>query len=391
MSARAIRVLAWTLGGAALALTAIAIGLAVAGETLGSGWVTLTLIAFGPLALASAGTGAVVASRLPGNAVGWILLALGTGTGLVLDLVAYTQPSVTGEHHPYPGDDYAGWILSWITIPLVFGLSMFLLLLFPDGRLPSRRWRPVAWCMGAALALVTVPAALSPLDIPGLRNPVMPAGNAAEVARRLNDLGGLIALPVLGCAAAALILRLRRSRGVERQQLKWFTYSAALAGVVLGVSPLTPDVVFFVGLLILAALPITAGLAILRYRLYDIDVVINKTLVYGALTATLGAAYLGTVLLLQVVLRPVTQGSGLAVAVSTLTVAGLFRPVRSRIQGLVDRRFFRHRYDAARTLEAFGSLLRDQLDVDALGNDLQVVVRDTMQPAHVSLWLRSPR
>jgi hypothetical protein len=391
MSARTVRVLAWTLGGVALALTAIAIGLAVSGGTMGSGWVSLTLIAFGPLALASAGTGAVVASRLPRNAVGWILLALGAGTGLVLDLVAYMQPRVTGEHHPYPGDDYAGWILSWITIPLVFGLSAFLLLLFPDGRLPSRRWRPVAWFMGAALALVTVPAALAPVNIPGLRNPVMPAGDAAEVARRLNDLGGLIALPVLGCAAAALIMRLRRSRGVERQQLKWFTYSAALAGVVLGVSPLTPDVVFFVGLLILAGLPITAGLAILRYRLYDIDVVINKTLVYGALTATLGAAYLGTVLLFQVVLRPVTQGSGLAVAVSTLTVAGLFRPVRSRIQGLVDRRFFRHRYDAARTLEAFGSRLRDQLDVDALGNDLQVVVRDTMQPAQVSLWLRSPR
>jgi hypothetical protein len=391
MSTRTIRGLAWTLGGMALALTAIAIGLAVAGGTMGSGWVSLTLIAFGPLALASAGTGAVVASRLPRNPVGWILLALGAGTGLVLALVAYTQPSVTGEHHSYPGDDYAGWILSWITIPLVFGLSVFLLLLFPDGRLPSRRWRPVAWFMGAALALATVPAALSPVDIPGLHNPVMPAGNAADVARRLNDLGGLMALPVLACAAAALIMRLRRSRGMERQQLKWFTYSAALAGVVLGVSPLTPDVVFFAGLLILAGLPITAGLAILRYRLYDIDVVINKTLVYGALTATLGAAYLGIVLLLQLVLRPLTQGSGLAVAVSTLTVAGLFRPVRSRIQGLVDRRFFRHRYDATRTLEAFGARLRDQLDVDALGNDLQVVVRDTMQPAHVSLWLRSPR
>jgi hypothetical protein len=389
MSTRAVPVLAWTAGGVALALTAIAIVLTATSGTMGSGWVSLSLVAFGPLALASAGTGAVVASRIPRNAVGWILLTLGAGTGLVLDLVAYTQVGVAGRH-PYPADDYAGWTLGWITIPLFFGLSAFLLLLFPNGRLPSRRWRPVAWFMGAALALVTLLAALSPVDVPGLRNPVMPAGNAAEVARRLNDLGGLIALPVLGCAAAALILRLRRSRGVERQQLKWFTYSAALAGVVLGVSPLTPDVVFFVGLLTLAALPVTAGLAILRYRLYDIDVVINKTLVYGALTATLGAAYLGTVLLLQVVLRPVTQGSGLAVAASTLTVAGLFRPVRSRIQGLVDRRFFRHRYDATRTLEAFGSRLRDQLDVDALGNDLQVVVRDTMQPANVSLWLRSP-
>ncbi|WP_410792815.1 hypothetical protein [Kribbella sp. C-35] len=391
MSAATARLLAWTLGGLALVLTAVSIALAVAGGTMGSGWVSLTLIAFGPLALASAGTGAVVASRLPRNAVGWILLGLGVWPGLVLGLVVYTQPSVSGEHEPYPGDDYAGWILSWITIPAIFGLSVFLLLLFPDGHLPSRRWRPVAWFMGAALALATVPAALSPVDIPGLRNPVMPAGRAADVAQRLNDLGGLIALPVLGCAATALILRLRRSRGVERQQLKWFTYSAALAGVVLGLSPLTPDEVFYVGLLTLAALPITAGLAILRYRLYDIDVVINKTLVYGALTATLAAAYLGSVLLLQLVVRPITQGSGLAVAVSTLAVAGLFRPVRSRIQSLVDRRFFRRRYDAARTLEVFGARLRDELDVDALGTDLQAVVRDTMQPAHVSLWLRSPR
>jgi hypothetical protein len=389
MSARTVRVLAWTLGGVALALTAIAIGLALAGGTMGSGWVSLSLIAFGPLGLASAGTGAVVASRIPRNAVGWILLTLGAGTGLVLDLVTYAQLSVAGGHHPYPGDDYAGWILSWITIPLFFGLSAFLLLLFPDGRLPSRRWRPVAWFMGTAWALVTVPAALAPLDIPGLRNPVMPAGNAAEVARRLNDVGGLMALPVLGCAAAALILRLRRSRGVERQQLKWFAYSAALAGVVLGVSPLTSDLVFFVGLLTLAALPVTTGLAILRYRLFDIDVVINKTLVYGALTVTLAAGYLGSVLLLQLVLRPVTQGSGPAVAVSTLAVAALFRPVRSRIQAVVDRRFFRRRYDATQTLEAFGVRLRDELDLQALATDLRNVVHETVQPTHLSLWLRT--
>jgi hypothetical protein len=391
MNARRARLLAWILGGLALALTAIAIVIASARGTLASDWVSLSLAAFGPLGLASSVTGAVVAGRIPRNAVGWIMLALGLGTGLMLDLLVYAQADVDGAFHPHAGDDYAGWLLGWITIPLVFGLSAFLLLLFPDGRLPSRRWRPVAWFMGTAFVVVTIPMALSPVDIPGLHNPVMPAGRVTDIAQRLNDLGGLIALPVLGCAATALILRLRRSRGVERQQLKWFTYSAALAGVVLGVSPFTPDVVFFVGLLALAALPITAGLAILKYRLYDIDVVINKTLVYGALTATLAAAYLGSVLLLQLVLRPITQGSGLAVAVSTLAVAGLFRPVRSRIQSLVDRRFFRRRYDAVRTLEVFGARLRDELDVDALGTDLQAVVRDTMQPAHVSLWLRSPR
>jgi hypothetical protein len=348
-------------------------------------------IAFGLLGLGSASMGAVVASRIPRNAVGWILLALGAGTGVVLGLGAYAELSVAGGHHPYPADDYADWISSWLTPPLFFGLSAFLLLMFPDGQLPSRRWRPVAWFTAAALALVTSLGMFAPSETSGLHNPIALSGNAAEVIRQLNAATDLAALPIMAGAAAALIVRLRRSRGVERQQLKWFTYTAALAGVALGLAPLTSDIAFLVGLLTLAALPLTAGLAILRYRLYDIDVVINKTLVYGALTATLGAAYLGSVLLLQLVVRPVTQGSGLAVAVSTLAVAGLFRPVRSRIQALVDRRFFRRRYDAARTLEAFGLRLRDQLDVDALGTDLQAVVHDTMQPSHVSLWLRSPR
>ncbi|RZT16809.1 hypothetical protein EV649_4342 [Kribbella sp. VKM Ac-2569] len=350
--------------------------------------------------------GALVASRQPANAVGWLLLVAAVALGLDTLTTVYAGRSSS------PGAEWAGWLNSWLLFVWLYLPALFLALVFPSGRLLSRRWRIVVGLGIGAVAANVVGAAFAPgvLEIPAdrpIQNPLGVEGAVGSALSWLSGVGELLAAGTLVLGGLSLVLRLRRSRGRERQQVTWFAYVCILAlapFVVLALVSLVGgdefppwlDVVAVVAwwslvFLLLVGLPSAIGIAILRHQLYGIDVVIHRTLVYGALTLTLGTSYLGSVLLLQLVLNPLTQGSDLAVAMSTLTVAALFRPVRSRIQALVDRRFFRRRYDAARTLEAFGSRLRDQLDVDALGNDLRAVVRDTMQPAHVTLWLRGSR
>jgi hypothetical protein len=345
--------------------------------------------------LGAATAGALISSRLPRNAVGWIFLGIGLLLGLLFAAGAYTALGIDVEQGWFlPGSRFAAWVGSWIFVPAAFGLPMILLLLFPDGRFVSKRWRLAGWFIGTLVVFATVAKAFLPGRIPpGLENPFAFGGVAGEVLRISDRVTDALALPAFALAVAGLVVRLWRSRGVERQQLKWFTSSAALVGVGLGASVFlsgwAADLAFLVGLLALAGLPVAAGIAILRYRLYDIDVIVNRTLVYGSLTVALVALYVGSVLSLQYVFRALTgEGSQLAIVASTLVIAALFNSLRHRIQAFIDRRFYRRKYDARKTLEDFGGTLRDETDLDVLGGDLISVVRDTMQPEHVSLWLK---
>jgi hypothetical protein len=341
--------------------------------------------------------GAVIVAHRPSNAIGWLFSAIGllTATGtLAVDYAEYAYVTRPGS---LPGAIVAIWY-SWWWLPMFALILVFTPLLFPTGRLLSARWRPVAVAAAVATVLIAVGGALEPtlklqnedytVDNPiGLR--VVPDEEAGLV-------GGVLFGVLAFCAVAALVslvLRFRRSRGVERQQLKWFTYAAALA-ILLNLVPnplpegAVTDVLF--GLTI-ALIPIAAGIAILRHRLYDIDRLINRTVVYAALTALLGAVYAGAVLVLGQVFGSVGgEPPGWAVAGATLAVAALFQPARRRVQAVVDRRFDRRKYDAAKTVEAFSARLRDEVDLDMLSAELLAVVNQTMQPTRVSLWLRPP-
>jgi hypothetical protein len=367
-------------------LTGHALSLATAGLAASAVPAAAIVAAFGVL-------GVLITSRHPRNPIGWLFCGVAV-TGSLMSLSrGVAELWLDGNGVPDWIGETAAWYgdISWILV--ILPAATFLLLLFPDGRLPSPRWRAVALCAGAGIALLFVADGLhaSPLeDYPEIENPYGVDTPALGVIMGIAALA--LAVAMVG-SPLSLVLRFRRAGRVERQQIKWLalaggvatvTFVIALAGYDLWGSEVA-DAAIMVSVLMI---PVAAGVAILRHRLYDIDVVINRTLVYGALTATLAGAYLGSVLLLQLALSPLTEDSGLAIAGSTLAVAGLFRPARARIQHAVDRRFYRRRYDAARTLEGFGVRLRDEVDLDALGGELRAVVADTMQPAHVSLWLR---
>jgi len=342
------------------------------------------------IALPFATVGALLASHRPANPIGWLFLAFGLVAAIDFAATQYAHQAVLTNPGSLPGGDVAASISAHIW-HASFGFFVFSFLLFPNGRLLSPRWRWFAVAVVvdyAGLALSGIfDAEYLREDIP-YAHPLF-SGVLADVGSGVFAVLQLSNLLILPTAGVSLLLRLKRSRGVERQQLKWFVNGVAFVmfAFPLGIA-VVGDGRFSV--LLLPLIPITAGVAIFKYRLYDIDVVINRALVYGALTATLAGTYLCSVLILQLVLSGLTANNGLAVAGSTLAVAALFQPGRHRIQAAVDRRFYRRKYDAARTLERFGANLREGVDLDALGSELRGVVAQTMQPAHVSLWMRTP-
>jgi hypothetical protein len=350
-------------------------------------------------------TGLLILRRLPRNTIGWLLQAVGLVWGLNGLAANYANYGLVVNPGSLPGADVVAALNEGIWAPGIGLMGTFLILLFPDGHLPSRAWRPVAWLCAVTMVLVAVAVVLDPgrleeSPVPTMSNPLAQEWAAPVLEIALAVLVPLLALCIVA-SAVGLVSRFRHSRGIERQQLKWLaTAGAAVAAVFLVtiVSTLltlatSPTPAWVTGLQavsmpVFVLLPVAIGVAILQHRLYDVDVVINRALVYGLLTAALAGVYLGSVLLLQRALEPLTSQSDLAVAGSTLAVAALFRPARARIQAGVDRRFYRSRYDAAQTLDVFVDRLRHQVDLDAVGDDLRSAVRETVQPAHVSLWLR---
>ena len=358
-------------------------------------------VGFGAFAV----VGALLAAKRSTNPIGWIMAAIALMVSIFNAGGAYATYVMVTRGQPDALAVVGAWTANcyWF---VMLALSLFYLpMLFPDGHLPSRRWLPVAVLAGIAASGFVLPRAFMdtlPLnEAPGYRidNPIGIEGLGSVENLPLFGvlLNGLLVIAFVG-AAASVVVRFRRSRGVERLQMKWFVYVTvvfvggsiltSVIGVATGLRWLE-QFSFVLSMVALVGLPIAVGIAIFRYRLYEIDVVINRTLVYGPLTALLVLFYLAGVVSLQYVFRALTgQESQIAIVASTLVIAALFTPLRRRIQSFIDRRFYRRKYDARKTLEVFSAKLRDKTDLEALNNDLVGVVRETMQPAHVSLWLR---
>jgi hypothetical protein len=383
MSTRTAAWLAWAVCAFSLAVTALCFLLIALSLRLNTPayffWSELTTIAVGYSVI-----GAIIASRLPNHPIGWICCAIGFIAAVDHFGGEYAVYALQAHPEALAGGRAMLWLQGWFWM-LFVGLIVFLLLLFPTGRLPSNRWRPFAWVSVAIISVGVIYSSVISPDV-GFNAPPNPIQ--------------LLVLALGLVAAASVVVGRRGAREVERQQIKWLLYAApiwffgsAFKIAVFYFSLIEGPWGLWIGYLLVAVGglggPIAIGVAILRYRLYDIDILINRTLVYGSLTAMLIGLYFGGIVVLQRLFVGLTgEQSTLAVVASTLVIAALFNPLRRRTQALVDRRFYRRKYDAAKTLEAFSAKLREETNLDALSDDLVGVVRETMQPAHVSLWLR---
>jgi hypothetical protein len=404
MSARVAAWLAWSLCGLTLILVASVVAFEALYRVSLSG---LSLLVF---VVPSALVGALVASRQPRNPVGWFFVVSATCWAVNEATGRYAVYGLVIEPGSLPLAHLMAWPSTWMWEPAFVLIGLFLPLYFPDGRLLSPRWRPVLWlALLFSVGFGVVFGALFPGevdelspgvggDVPGVVNPL--GVEALRLLDRVPQVDIILAVVLLVsvlCSVASLVVRFRRSDGEERQQMKWLTYAAAANfATLLLVMSLPADSAWYPAVntlsnLVLAGLPVAVGIAVLRYRLYDIDRIINRTLVYGSLTVMLALIYFGGVAATQAIYRALTgqeQQPQLAVVVSTLAIAALFSPLRHRIQSFIDRRFYRRKYDARKTLEAFSAKLRDETDLDRLGDELMGVVQETIEPTHVSLWLR---
>jgi hypothetical protein len=393
MSTRTAAWLAWTMWTLSIGLTVLSLWFLILNLShpdvpVYRYWAEDTLLAVGYSTV-----GAVAASYRPWNPVGWVLCSIGLVWGAAHFTSEYATYALLAAPGSLPAAEVAAWIYSWVWVP---GLCfiVFLPLLFPNGRLPSPRWRPFAWFSVLLAGTGTILAAFSPGPGVGLsiRNPF-----GMESLPNLSEQLQALVFALIFVAAASLVMRLRHARGVDRQKIKWVAYAGALGG---GASLPTYTVLeavdlrwlhmlgYMLALVGIVGFPTAVGIAMMRYRLYEIDILINRTLVYGTLTATLIAFYfVGIVVLQRLFVLLIGQQSTLAVVASTLLIAALFNPLRGSIQSFMDRRFYRRKYDARKTLETFSARLRDETDLEALSAGLVGVVRETMQPAHVSLWL----
>jgi hypothetical protein len=374
------------------------------------------------LSLAYPTVGALIASRLPTNPIGWIFCGAGLLYIAQRFTTAYADYALL-ENLAFPGGEYMAWFSTLVNASGEVLAGVFVLLLFPDGRLLSRRWHTVAWTAVLGAALTAVYGAFYAERLATHRYLMNPFGVVGYIGRFSTYeiiigtalVGEVLLLMSILAALVSLFLRLHRARGDERQQLKWFLYAALPASAcfsfvflayiivdftdIVFIMPLIPYWMLYkdissVGVYALLVVPVFTYIAILRYRLYDIDMVINRTLVYGTLTVLLAAMYFSGVATIEAILRAFTgqeQQPQLAIVVSTLVIAALFSPLRRRIQSFIDRRFYRSKYDATKTLESFSAQLRNETDLEALSDDLVGVVRETMQPAYISLWLRPDR